>query len=129
MGTLWEDLFKIRIKEIDDSQTKHLVVKALIVQKLLIKYKGQRNSIRIYTEFEAVEGKICDVYFENTKTKEAYAFEIQKGLSKRWRKETIEKYKGWDVPMMRTSDLIIVDLNKLSDNLKELEAQVKELII
>ena len=129
MKTNWNDIFKIRIREAKDEQTKHLIVKTLIVQKLLIKYNKQKNFIRIYTEFEAVDGKICDVYFENTKTKEAYAFEVQKGLSKRWRKETIEKYKDWDVPMMRTSDLIIVDLNKLSDNLKELEAQVKELIV
>lgn len=128
MRTNWEDVFKIRIREAKDSQTKHLIVKTLIVQKLLIKYNKQKAFIRIYTEFEAVDGKICDVYFENTRTKEAYVYEIQASLNKKWLKEIKETYKDWNRTFMNTSDLIIIDLNKLSNNLIELEEQVKELI-
>ena len=128
MATEWTKLFKINIREVTDAQTKHLVVKTLIVQKLLIRYKKQKNFIRIYTEFEATEGKLADVYFENNRAKEAYAYEIQSKITPQWLEETKKIYENWEVPFMNTSDLVIVDLNKLSNNLIKLEEQINELI-
>ena len=125
---IWTEQNKIRIRETDESQQKHLVVKTLIMFYLKIKHKKQSHWVKLYSEFPVVEGKICDIYYENIKTKEAHAYEIQKKVSKKWLKETEEAYKDWEVYGMKTSDFIVVDLNKLSDDIETLGKQIKELI-
>jgi len=127
MNTNWSNCYKIRLRELTDSQTKHLIVKALIVQKLLIRYKSVRKWIRIYTEFN-LENKICDIYFENIKTKEIYIYEIQDKITKKWEDYTTRFYNQYEVLGFRT-DLIVVDLRKLSNDLEVLEKEIKELII
>lgn len=124
----WNELFKIKIRELQDSQTKHLVVKTILVQQLLIKYKRQHNYIRIYTEFPIAEGKICDVFFSNALTKEAYAFEIQAKITPEWSKEVTKIYENWEVPFMKTSNLIVINLKELSNDIETLIKQLKELI-
>jgi hypothetical protein len=94
INTDWANVYKIRVRELTEAQTKHLIVKALIVQKILMKYRKQRHLIRVYTEFPIGNGKICDVYFENFKTKEAIAYKIQSDVSKDWLKETNKAYKN-----------------------------------
>lgn len=128
MRTDWENLNKIRIRELTDAQTKHLIVKTLLVQQILIKYKKTKY-MRVYTEFPIRGNKICDVYFENFKTKEAYAYEIQKDVSKKWLIETEEAYKDWEVPFMKTANWILIDLNELSDELEELIKQIKKIVV
>lgn len=130
MKTDWDNLYKIRLKELTDKQTKHLIVKALIVQKLLIKYKSNRKWIRIYTEFNIGDNKdrICDIYFENLRSKEIYIYEIQNKITKKWEDYTTKFYNQYEV-FGFTTDLIVVDLNKLSNNLEELEKEIKDLII
>ena len=128
-GINWSEQNKIRVRESDKSQEKHLIVKALIMLHLKIKHKKDSNWIKIYSEFPAVDGKICDIYYENIKTKEAYAYEIQKDINKQWKKEVGEAYKDWEVYGMKTADYIIVDLNELSDNLNILGSQIRELIL
>ena len=126
---IWSEQNKIRVRESDESQEKHLVVKALIMLHLKIKHKEDAHWMKLYSEFPGVEGKICDIYYENIKTKEAFAYEIQKNINKKWLKETQEAYKDWEVYGMRTSDYIVVNLNKLSNNIEELSEQIKELIL
>lgn len=126
MRTLWNEIFKIKLANTNDVMAKHEVIKLLIVKNLIKKHG--RKWIRIYTEFPAVEGKLTDVYFENTKTKEAYAFEIQRNISKKWLQETHDKYEDWEASMMDTSDWILMDTKKLSNNINELNQQIKELI-
>lgn len=130
MKTNWENCYKIRLKELTDKQTKHLLVKTLIVQKLLIKYKSVRKGIRIYTEFNIGDNgdKIVDVYFENIKTKEIILYEIQDKITKKWEKQTTNFYNNYEILGFRT-DLVIVDLKKLSNHIKDLEKEVKELIL
>ena len=125
----WGNLNKINVRELTDAQTKHLVIKALIVQIILIKHIKDRNYIRVYTEFPVKEGKICDVYYENTKTKEVYAYEIQSDISKKWQEETLAIYKDWEVPFVNTTDLIIIDVNKLSDYIPKLKEELKDLVL
>ena len=124
----WNDLFKIKIRELSEAQTKHLVVKALVVQQLLIKYKKDKHYLRIYTEFPIDEGKICDVYIENTRKKEAYAYEIQERVTPDWLDKTNQIYKDWEVPFC-SSDLVIINLSELSDDIPTLTKQIKKLII
>ena len=127
MKTNWNDLYKIRLREITDEQTKHLVVKTLLVQKLLIKYKSKRRWIRIYTEFNLGE-RICDIYFENLRTKEIYIYEIQDKITKKWEDYTTKFYNQFEV-FNFTTDLVVVDLKKLSNDLEVLEEEIKELIM
>ncbi len=124
----WNEQNKIRVRESDESQQKHLIVKALIMLHLKIKHKSHAYWMKLYSEFPVVEGKICDIYYENVKTKEVFAYEIQKNISKEWLKETQKAYKNWEVYGMNSCDYIVVDLNKLSDNIEELGEQIKELI-
>jgi hypothetical protein len=124
----WNELFKIRISNPDKSRLKHEVVKLLLVMKLMDKYKKDKNFIRIYTEFDLDNGLICDVYFENARTKTAIAYEIQKEYTPLWLKDRTEKYKDWNVDFMNTSDWIPIDLNKLSDNIEEIYSQLDKYI-
>jgi len=127
METDWNNLFKVRIKEISKNEEKHLIVKTLIVQKLLIKYKLQRKWIRIYTELNLGK-RVCDIYFENLRTKEVYVYEIQKNISREWLEETKRFYRDYDVYDM-TCDLIIVNLNEYSYDLDKLSEQLDEVIM
>ena len=129
MQTDWSNLYKIRIRELDSSQTKHLVVKTILVQQLLIKYKKNRRFIRIYTEFPIKEGKICDVYLENLRTKECYAYEIQENTSPQWLEETKKIYLDWEVPFMNTNDWVLIPLKELSNDIELLTKQIKSLIL
>ena len=128
-SVVWSEQNKIRVRESDESQEKHLIVKALIMLHLKIKHKEDSHWMKLYSEFPVVEGKICDIYYENIKTKEVFAYEIQKDITKKWLKETQEAYRDWEVYGMKTADYIVVDLNKLSNNIEELGEQIKELVL
>lgn len=123
----WSNLYKIRLASYKDSMLKHEVIKLLIVKNILNKY--DKKWTRIYTEFPITEGKICDVYYENLKTKEAYAYEIQKNISQDWLIKTKKIYEDWEVPFMETTDWVLVKLNQLSDNIFELNKQIKKVIM
>jgi len=126
----WQNINKVRLASSDESMDKHDIVKLLLVRLLLRKHKNEKNYIRIYTEFNIKENKKCDVYFENLKEKASYIFEIQKGITNKWITETKKAYKEeLDSKLIMTSDLIIVDLNKLSDNLNELKEQLEVYVI
>jgi len=127
-GINWNEQNKIRVRESGKSQEKHLIVKALIMLHLKIKHKKDSHWVKIYSEWPVMEGTICDIYYENIRKKEAFAYEIQKNNSKTWINETNKKYKDWNVYGMKTSDYVIVDLNKLSDDIEELGKQIKELV-
>ncbi len=123
----WDDLFKIRIANSDDSFQLHEVTKILIVMKLLNKYRTNKKWIRIYTEHK-LNGITPDVYFENIKTKEVICYEIQKDLSKKWETRKIAQYKDYNIPYMNSIDLIIVPLEKLSENISKLNKQLDDYI-
>jgi len=124
----WNEQFKVRISQALKSRDKHDVAKLLLVRKLIRKNHADKQAIRIYTEFEVEEGIICDVYFENYKKKEKYAFEIQKDMSTGAIKEKLSKYSKWN-DMFSSTDLIIIDLNKLSTEIEEMEQQLEEYVI
>jgi len=124
----WNEQNKIRVRETDISQQKHLIVKALIMLHLKIKHKKDSNWIKIYSEFPVTKGKICDIYFENMRTKEAYAYEVQKNVNKEWEEETSKSYENWEMQGIKTTDYVVVNLNKLSNDINKLGSQIKELI-
>lgn len=124
----WSNLFKIRIANPDQSMVKHEVVKLLLVMKLLQKYKGKKNFIRIYTEQELENGNKCDVYFEDTKNKVVVAYEIQKQFNKAWLSRKANQYKNWEVPFTKSSDWIPIPLNSLSDNIEEMYKELDKYI-
>lgn len=119
----WNNLNKIRLKNNNSEQfNKHEIVKLLIVRHILIKNINKRNHHFIYTEYK-FNGRIADIYHYNRLTDEEIVYELQTKISKDWLEGVKNYYKNLDI------DLIIVDLNKLSDNIKELNKQIKELII
>jgi len=119
---------KIKVRETSLSKQKHLVVRALLMLHLKIKHKRDAHWIKLYPKFPVIEGKICDIYYENIRTKEAYAYEIQENITPEWEDEIKKIYEGWEVYGMNTVDYITIDLNKLSDDLKELGSQIRGLI-
>ena len=121
----WDEQFKLRTVDCNIKRDKHEVCKLLLLRKLIRKHKSQKQYIKIYTEFEVSEGIICDLYFEHYKNKEKYAYEIQKDMSVS--KKKIEKYKEWE-DMFFSTDLIIIDLNKLSDKIEEMEEQLEDFV-
>ena len=126
----WQNLNKVKLASSDESMDKHDIVKLLLVRMLLRKHKHEKNYIRIYTEFKINKDKVCDIYFENIKKKESYIFEIQKKITNEWLKETREAYKKeLEMQIVMTTDLIIVDLNKLSDDLNKLKEQLEVYIV
>jgi hypothetical protein len=124
----WDKLNKINVRELSDAQTKHLVVKALVVQRLLLKYKSINRYIRTYTEVPIGNNKITDVYFENLKTREVVCYEIQSRVTPSWEKETVEIYKNFQ-PLNMTCDLVIIKLDEMSNNLDELKKQIDKIIL
>ena len=129
METDWNNLFKIRIANPNDSFQKHEIIKLLICMKILNNYSN-RSWLRIYTEFNLNNGSGLkpDIYVEDIKAKTILCYEIQKNLSKKWLKEKTKQYNEYEIPYF-TLDLIIVPIKKLSDNLEELNKQLDEYIL
>jgi len=132
MSIDWSNIFKIKIANSNQSMQHHEVVKLLIVMKLLEKHRKEKNYIRIYTEFE-IESKgklrICDIFYENIKTKETYCFEIQKRITDSWSKETMDFYRDYERMFFKTCDYILVDLKELPTDINELDEKLEEFII
>ena len=126
--TDWKNIFKVKIANADPSFLKHEIVKLIIVHKLLYKYKKDKNKIKIYTEFKLENNLKADVYFENLKTKDIIAFEIQKNCNQRYIDETVKKYNELEIPFFNSIDLIIIPLKELSDNLETLSKQLDKYI-
>ena len=124
----YNNLFKVIIANPDKSFEKHEIVKLLICMKLIDKHKSEKSYIRIYTEFVIKDGKKCDIYYENLKEKSAYIFEIQKIDGLQWQKELTNFYKNFNVNYLRTTDLIIIRLKELSNNIDELSEQLNTYI-
>jgi len=97
--------------------------------KLLKKYSRNKNLIRIYTEFDMDNGLICDVYFENMKTNEVIVYEIQKNITNEWKDKIVNAYKDYTIPYIKTVDLVIVDLNKCSDKISEINKWLEDYIV
>lgn len=115
--TDWNNLFKVRIANPDDSFQKHEIIKLLVVMKLLNKYR-RRDWIRIYTEFD-INGLKPDIYFEHIKEKSIICYEIQKDYSDRWmqgKKNAYTNYRQYGM----TVDFIPIPLKEAPDNILEL---------
>ena len=127
MGNIdWENLYKVRIGNSDESFQKHEVVKLLIVMKILRKYK-RKDWLRIYTEFELENGKKPDVYVEDIKNKSILIYEVQKDFSKEWLKTKTKQYNDYKVYNF-TVDFIPIDLNKFTDDINEINEKLEEFV-
>jgi hypothetical protein len=122
----WSEQHKIRPRK--NASIKHEVIKLLVVLNLIEKYKKDSHYIRIYTEFQAFDKKICDVYFENQKSKEIVCYEIQKNISQEWLDETSELYDNWNNMFFKT-DWCLIKEKDFSENIEEINKKIKELII
>ena len=125
MNTDWNNLFKIRIANSDESFQKHEIVKLLIVMKILNQYRN-KNWIRIYTEFK-LDGMTPDIYFEDIKNKAVYVYEIQKKFSKTWLLKKTEQYNSYEIPYF-TLDFVPIDLNDCPDKISEINEWLEQFI-
>jgi len=125
----WNKQFKVSIRESKKEQAKHLIVKTLISFIIKLKYKKSLRFQRVYTEFPIEEGKICDVYHENFKTKEAYYYEIQKRITNDWLEKTKKTYKDREIWGMKKIDWILVDLSKVGEDIDEIVDYLWEIVV
>ena len=125
MNTDWNNLFKIRIANSDDSFQRHEIVKLLVVMKILNQYRN-KSWIRVYTEFK-LDGMTPDIYFENIQTKSVICYEIQKNFSKKWLDEKTEQYNNYEIPYF-TLDFIPIDLNDCPDKISEINEWLEQFI-
>ena len=119
----YNEIFKLRLRR--NASLKHEIIKLCIVLILKEKYKKNLYWIRVYTEYPAGEKRICDVYFENIKTNEIIAYEIQKNISKEWLKETKKFYENWDKVYFKT-DWILIEEDKLPNDYEEIYEILKK---
>ena len=120
---LWDEIFKLRLRR--NASLKHEIIKLCVVLLLKEKYKSSIYWIRVYTEYPVGEKRICDVYFENIKTNEIIAYEVQNNISEKWLKETTEFYKNWDKIFFKT-DWVLIEENKLPNDYNEIYRTLKE---
>ena len=134
----WDDIFKLKIRNFDESTDIHDVVKLLIMRKLAREHKNEKNYIRIYSEYPVrIKGKlrIADIVYQNIRTKEMFAFEIQKDCSKKWMEDVSSFYSGWEDDIssifFKTAELITIPINKFSEtiDMKELKKQLERFIV
>jgi len=127
MGNIdWENLYKVRIGNSDESFQKHEVVKLLLVMKILRKYR-RKDFLRIYTEFQLENNCKPDVYVEDIKTKSILIYEIQKEYTKEWLDRKTKEYSKYEVPYF-TVDFIPIDLNKFTDDINEINEKLEEFV-
>lgn len=124
----WSNIFKIRIAQSNKSMAKHEVVKILLVMRIMEKYKSNKSWIRIYTEFSLDNGLRPDVYFENVKTKEAIAYEIQKEYTPLWITKKEKQYSEWQQPFFKTNDFIPIDLTKFPKDIDGIWEKLEEYV-
>jgi len=128
----YSNLNKVRIGNPCKSFLKHEIIKLILTCLILEKHKKEKLYCHVYTELPIVNGertKKTDLLFLDIRKKSAYSFEIQKKIDDSWNKEINEFYKDWDYPMMNNSDLIIIKLKDLSDDIPTLIKQLEEFII
>jgi len=122
---LWNEQFKIRPRR--NTSRKHETIKLLIVLNLMEKYKKSLFWIRVYTEYP-IGKKICDVYFENVKTKEIICYEVQNNVSTKWLEETRSFYDNFERIYFKTGWTLIRE-NNLSDDIETLDKQISKLVL
>lgn len=125
----WNEQLKIRIANSNESFQKHEIVKLLYMMKYLEKHKNERNWIRIYSEWEVMEGVVSDLYIENLKTKECFAVEVQRNITEKWNELKKNQFKDWEVLGFNTADLIVIPLKDLSENLKEISKELEKYLV
>jgi hypothetical protein len=114
----WKEQLKVRVHSNGNSpfsQVKHEVIKVMIMNAILKKHKD-RNSQIIYSEWDIGNGKVADIFHINKSSQVGY--EIQEKITKKWKKETIEKYTLAGV------DLVIIPSKKISNNLIIMEKEI-----
>ena len=121
----WYEQFKIRPRR--NTSRKHEIIKILIVLNIMEKYRRNLYWIRVYTEY-SIGKKICDVYFENIKTKEVICYEIQNNVSEKWLEETRNFYDDFERIYFKTGWTLIREDN-LSDDIEVLNKEIKESIL
>lgn len=124
----WSENFKLRIANSSESFQKHEVVKLLYIMKYIEKHKNEKNWLRIYSEWEVMNGIISDLYIENIKSKDCYTVEIQKNITKEWTENKVKQFKEWNVYGFNTSDLIIIPLKDCPNEISEINSWLDKFI-
>jgi hypothetical protein len=129
----WSEQLKLRVRESTDAQYRHLLVKTLIMLAIRIKKSRNLKHQTIYSEFKICEGKVCDVYNEDLKNKEIYAYEIQENVNQQWINKTSEIYKNFEelktIGGFKSVTWILIKLKDIPDTHKQIWEWVKEQVL
>ena len=110
----WKLIDKLRHHNKNETN-RHYIVKAMTFDILF------KNNYRVYSEYEIVKNKIlkvADIFAENKENK--IVVEVETKPTKKHNKELMEFYKE--------ETLYIIDVREISENLKEMEKQVKHIL-
>ncbi len=124
----FNEQYKIRIADSDDSMRLHEIVKLIIVCELMKRTKMQKKYHGIYTEHPVGKnGKArrFDVYHKNLKTKEITVYEVQKDFSGKWEEKLTKFIRETPIDL----NCQIIDLNKLPESLSDVNKWVVEQLI
>lgn len=123
----WDSLSRIKInkKDLDKEGIKNLIVKTILLRVILIKHKKDLYWLRIIDNYEIEKKIILDFVVENVRTKEIEGYILEKEQQIKKHKNIIDRLEK---PFMKKPTIIVVDLNKLSDDIEELGNQIKELV-
>jgi len=121
----FNEQYKVRIANPDQSMRTHEIVKLIIVCELMYRTRTRKKDHAIYTEYP-VDGRRFDVYHKNLKTGETTIYEIQKDFKNGKWEEKLTKF-------LRESKLNlncqIINLNKLPDEISEINKKVVEQLV
>lgn len=120
----WDNLMRIKIDN-NIKKIKYEIVKIILILKLLERHNKEKDFIRIYTEFDLTEKLKCDVYYENMVTKEVYVFILTDG--KKRKIEQLE-FENWNPYLIKYKEIIMIDLNSLSDDIYIINKEISKFI-
>lgn len=113
---------KMRIRLFDNAFLKHEIIKLI----LIITISRKHNHWGVYSEYKLPNGEIPDVTADTGSG--LILYEVQKVISDLWKEKIIKRDKDMTIKLIQPVDTVVIDLNKLSDNIYDLTKQIEEII-
>jgi len=110
---------KVALRNFTEPNDKHDVIKTLLVRMLRRKHKDN-TMVPIYTEYDPLKPNedYPDVWMRVKD--DIYVYEIQSDMNKRWIQRIQEQYEE--------VNLIIINMNKISNNIDKMREQLEDFI-
>lgn len=123
----WNKQFIVPVRESQEAQAKHLVIKSLIQLLIKVKYAHTLRHQKVYSEFNLGEC-IPDVFHENFKTKEIICYEVQNNVNQKYIEKKNEFYNNYHQLGFKITWQLI-KLEEAPDSIEDLINWLKQRII